>query len=145
MAPVTVEIVTKVINFIKRWPLKLKVFEKLCAEHRRLLFYRSSRWLSLGKSCERAYELVDQLHAFLRKENNQLADCLTENEFLLQLAYLCDIFAKLNKPNLSMQGSDKNVLDISDKIAAFSKSCLCGRKISQMCPKVLSTLFVQSA
>ena len=43
----TVEIVTKLINFIKTRPLKSKVFEKLCAEinaeHRNLLFYCSSR------------------------------------------------------------------------------------------------------
>ena len=43
----TVEIVTKLINFIKTRPLKSKVFEKLCAEmnaeHRSLLFYCSSR------------------------------------------------------------------------------------------------------
>ena len=51
---VTVEIVTKVINFIKTRPLKSRMFEKLCAEmnaeHRSLLFYCSSRWLLLGKS-----------------------------------------------------------------------------------------------
>ena len=121
----TVEVVTKVINFIKTRPLKSRVFEKLCAEmnaeHRSLLFNCSSRWLSLGKSFERVYELVDELQAFLQQENNQLADCLAQNEFLLKLAYLCDIFAKLNKQNISMQGPDKNVLDDSDKIAAFIK------------------------
>ena len=55
----TVEIATKVINFIKIRPLKSKVFEKLCAEmnakHRSLLFYCLSMWLSLGKSFERVY------------------------------------------------------------------------------------------
>ena len=39
----TVDIVTKVINFIKTWPSKSRVFQKLCAEmnaeHRNLLFY----------------------------------------------------------------------------------------------------------
>ena len=121
----TVEIVTKVINFIKTRPSKSRVFEKLCAEmnaeHRSLLFYCSSRWLSLGKSFEQVYELLDELHTFLQQEKNQLADYLAENEFLLKLAYLCDIFAKLNKLNLSMQGADGNMLDISDKIIAFTK------------------------
>ena len=121
----TVEIVTKVINFIKTWPSKSRVFEKLCAEmnaeHRSLLFYCSSRWLLLEKSFERVYKLLDEFHAFLQQEKNQLADYLAENEFLLKLAYLCDIFAKLNKLNLSMQGADRNMLDISDKITAFTK------------------------
>ena len=84
------------------------------AEHRNLLFYCSTRWLSFGKSFERVYELVDNLQAFLQQEDNNLADCLAENKFLLKLAYLCDIFTKLNKLN-------KNMLDVSDKIAAFIK------------------------
>ena len=93
----TVEVVTKAINFIKTRSLKSKVFQKLCAEmnaeHRSLLFYCSSRWLLLGKSFERVYELMDELPAFLQQQNNNLADCLAENKFLLKLAYLCDIFA----------------------------------------------------
>ena len=64
---------------------------------------------------------MDDLKDFLLQENNDLAVYLSENEFLLKLAYLCDAFAKLNKLNVSMQGSDKNVLDISDKIEAFIK------------------------
>ena len=91
------------------------------AEHRSLLFYCSSRWLSLGKSFELVYGLLDELRAFLQQEKNQLADYLSETEFLLKLAYVCDIFDKLNKLNLSMQGADKNVLDISNKITAFTK------------------------
>jgi len=39
---------------------------------------------------------------------------------------LCDIFAKLNKLNISMQGPDTNMLwricyDVSDEVAAFLK------------------------
>ena len=75
----------------------------------------------LGKSFERVYGLLDELRAFLLQEKNQLADYLSETEFLLKLAYVCDIFDKLNKLNLSMQGAHKNVLDISNKITAFTK------------------------
>ena len=121
----TVEIVTKVINLIKTRSLKSRMFEKLSAEmnaeHRSLLFYCSSRWFSLGKSFERVYGLLDELRAFLQQEKNQLADYLSETEFLLKLAYVCDIFDKLNKLNLSMQDAHKNVLDISNKITAFAK------------------------
>ena len=86
-----------------------------------LLFDCSSRWLSLGKSFERVYGLLDELRGFLQQEKNQLADYLSETEFLLKLAYVCDIFDKLSKLNLSMQGAHKNVLDISNKITAFTK------------------------
>ena len=73
-----VDVVTKVMNFIKARPSKSRVFQKLCpemnAEHRSLLFYCWSRWLSLGKSFERVYKLVDELQACLQQENNNLAD-----------------------------------------------------------------------
>ena len=121
----TVEVITKIINYIKTRPSKSRVYQRLCAdtnaEHRSLLFHCSSRWLSLGKSFERVYELVDKLNDFLLQENSDLAAYLSKNEFFLKLAYLCDVFAKLNKLNVSMQGPDKNVFDISDKIEAFIK------------------------
>ena len=65
-------VVTKVMNFIKTRPSKSRVFQELCAEmnaeHGSLLFYCSSRWLSLGKSFERAYKLVDELQVFLQQK-----------------------------------------------------------------------------
>ena len=64
---------------------------------------------------------MDELKDFLLQENNDFAAYLSKNELLLKLAYLCDVFAKLNKLNVSMQGPDKNVLVISDKIEAFIK------------------------
>ena len=48
---------------------------------------------------------------------------MTENEFLLS-----DIFAELNKLNTSMQETDKNMLDVSDKIAAFIKKLSLSKK-----------------
>ena len=115
------------MNFIKARPSKSRVFQELCAEmnaeHGSLLFYCLSRWLSLGKSFEQVYELVNKKR-FLQQNNNNLADCLVENKILLKLAYLCDIFAKLNKLNISMQGPDKNMLDVSDKISVFIKMSL---------------------
>ena len=80
-----------------------------------MLFYYFSRWLSLGKFFERVYELVDELQAFLPQEYNDLADCLAENAFLLKVAYICDIFFKLNKINISMQGWHKIYLTFQIK------------------------------
>ena len=72
-------------------------------EHQICCFYCLSRWLLLRKSFERVYKVVDKLQDFLQQENNNLADCLAKNAFLLKLACLFDIFAKLNKLNISMQ------------------------------------------
>ena len=68
----TADVVTKTINFIKTRPSKSRIFQKLCAqmntEHQSLLFYCSSRCLSLGKSFERVYQLVDELQTFLQQK-----------------------------------------------------------------------------
>jgi len=47
----------------------------------------------------------------------------------LKFVYLCDIFAELNKLNISLQGPDENMLDVSAEIAGIMKNYLCGRKI----------------
>jgi len=57
----------------------------------------------------------------LQQENNQLAHCLAQNEVSFKLAYLCDIFAEVNKLHVSMQGPYKTMLDVSNKIAAFNE------------------------
>ena len=107
----TVEVITKIIIYIKTRPSTSRVFQKLCAdtnaEHRSLLFYCSSWWHSLEKSFERVCELVDELKDFLLQENNDLAAYLSEYEFLLKLAYLCDVFFKLNKLNFLCKGRKK--------------------------------------
>ena len=121
----TVEVITKIINYIKTRPSKSRVFQRLCAdtnaEHRSLLFYCSCRWLHLENPLNESTSRWMNLKDFLLQENNDLAAYLSENEFSLKLADLCDVFAKLNKLNVSMQGPEKIVLDISHKIEAFIK------------------------
>jgi len=47
-----------------------------------------------------------------------------QNKYLLKFSCLCDTFGKLNELGISMQVPDKNMLDLSDKIAAFLKKLL---------------------
>ena len=56
---------------------------------------------------------------FLKEENHALATIFEDEVFLTQLAYLGDIFAKLNQLNISLQGKDSLLLQLHDKINAF--------------------------
>ena len=60
------------------------------------------------------------LHIFKRKKP---CTCyyFEDEVFLTQLAYLCDIFAKLNQLNVSIQKKDAHVLQLHDKITAFKR------------------------
>jgi hypothetical protein len=89
----------KIANFIKTRPLKSRLFEKLCEEmgnfHRSLILQTDVRWLSKGKVLTRLVELREEVALFL-EEKTDLAHSLYNEEFILKLTYLADIFLKLN-------------------------------------------------
>ena len=118
-----VEEIVKVINFLKTSGVRSRIFGKLCADldtpHKQLLFHATTRWLSLGSAFARVFELRQELLTFLQSERHSSAESFQQTDFLLKFSYLCDIFEKLNKLNVSMQGNDANVLELSDKIKAF--------------------------
>lgn len=104
------EVAVKTVNFIKARSLKSRLFLRCCdelgAEHNKLLFYCDSKWLSRCKVLIRVYELRNEISIFLKEESHALATVFQDEFFLTQLAYLCDIFEKLNRLNLSLQGKD---------------------------------------
>jgi hypothetical protein len=51
---------------------------------------------------------------FLKRRNTNITEHFVNEDFLVKLAYLCDIFEKLNPLNLSLQSMEK--------IVAFIKS-----------------------
>ena len=111
------------INFVKTSEVRSCIFSKLCDDlhtpHKQLLFHATTRWLSLGNAFARVFELRQELLTFLQSERHPSAESFQQTDYLLKFSYLCDIFEKLNKLNVSMQGNDANVLELSDKIEAF--------------------------
>uniref|UniRef100_A0A3B4VDX5 HAT C-terminal dimerisation domain-containing protein n=1 Tax=Seriola dumerili TaxID=41447 RepID=A0A3B4VDX5_SERDU len=118
--------VVKTVNLIKRKALNTRLFSSLCegsgSEHDSLLYHSEVRWLSRGSVLERVFELRSEIHDFLREhKHNELADNFCDTEWLTKLAYLTDLFAELNKLNSSMQGRNANVLQMYEKMEAFTK------------------------
>ena len=115
----------KVINFIKSRPLNSRLFHSLCesmgSEHTELLLHTEVRWLSRGRILTRLFELRDEAASFLSEHESPFATYFENTTWLAQLAYLADIFSKLNELNLSLQGKDTNVLNLYDKVAGFQK------------------------
>ena len=94
---------------------------ELGAHYTNLLFSCTARWLSKGKVLLRVYELRNEIFIFLKEENHALAITFEEEVFPTHLAYLCDIFAKLNQLNISLQGKDTHLLQLHDNITAFKR------------------------
>jgi hypothetical protein len=114
----------KLVNSIKSKPLSERLFASLCrdmgSDHEHLLFHTEVRWLSRGNVLRRLFELREELKAFLLADSPH-ADNIGNVEWLAKLAYLADIFEKLNVLNLSLQGKDKTILEVSDKVMGFVK------------------------
>lgn len=121
-----------VVNFIKTRPLKTRVFSAICeemgAEHQAVLFHSEARWLSRGKVLSRVFELREQIRMFLEQEHKyDLAEHFCDENFLAKLAYLSDIFGKLNELNLQLQGKDKHLPQVRQDQLFHSKACNVGQ------------------
>uniref|UniRef100_UPI00358E6FFE protein FAM200C-like n=1 Tax=Myxine glutinosa TaxID=7769 RepID=UPI00358E6FFE len=118
------DVAVKVINFIRAKAKNHRLFQLLAnemgAEHVGLLFHTKVRWLSRGKCLSRLYELRVEVEIFLRDNENNLHVHFDNEEFVMMLAYLADIFGRLNEMNQSLQGRDVTVSDVQDKLAGLS-------------------------
>lgn len=115
----------KTVNFIKARPMNARLFRVLCeemgSEHVQLLLHTEVRWLSRGKVLSRLFELHKEVQMFLQDTNFPLSDIFEDTVWLSQLAYLSDIFSRLNELNLGLQGLSINAFDVQDKINALLK------------------------
>lgn len=122
------ETIMSVVNYIKTRPQKARFFRNMCidmgAEHTSLLYYCKSRWLSRGNVVSRVYELRNEIFLYLTEERHSSAECFINNDFIFKLAYLCDMFERLNSLNVSLQGRESHIIQLSDKILAFKRKLL---------------------
>ncbi|XP_060881854.1 zinc finger BED domain-containing protein 5-like [Metopolophium dirhodum] len=116
-----------IVNYIKSRPLQSRLFKKVCEEmgsqHYSLLLHTEVRWLSRGKVLSRLFELRDDLKIFFSGQNLSISmsyvELLHDDQWLIKLAYLADIFSKLNEVNKSLQGKTITTFVVRDKNIAF--------------------------
>ncbi|XP_040289892.1 protein ZBED8-like [Bufo bufo] len=112
------------VNFVKASSLNSRLFSQLCNEldatHNALLFHTEVRWLSRGKVLKRVFDLRDELRMFFnQKAKPQFEALFSDKSELQKIAYLVDIFVILNELNLSLQGPNATILDLSEKVRSF--------------------------
>ena len=91
------------------------------ANYTSLLYYCEVCWLSRAKLIQRVLELKEEITMFLEKNHNEDGNMFRDDNFIVKLTYLVDIFYKLSVPNKSMQGQQMNLLILKDKVKAFIK------------------------
>ena len=81
------------------------------------------------RKLSRFYELREELLTFCLQENlKEFVKCLSDDRWCSKLAYLADIFHKLNLLNSGMQRRNENILSSTDKINAFQKKVTIWKK-----------------
>ena len=116
--------VTKIINEFRHKALNSPIFETLCEEtgsqYTYLLLHAEVRWLSRDKILARLFVLREELELFFQQQNHQkFPKLLSNNEWVVKVAYLADVFSLLNELNISLQEQLKDVFKVLGKIDAF--------------------------
>lgn len=129
--------VIRIVNYIKGGDLNSRLFKELCedmeADHKVLLYHTNVRWLSKGNVTARTFKLREEIKIFCEEnDKTEFATWLKDEVWLLNLAYLVDIFGQLNRLNCQMQGRNTNIVKFTDALKAFiCKLQLWKRKVTQ--------------
>ena len=111
--------------------MNYRILEKLCqemSEQHEVVFisYRSS--LAFERSSFKAFDGTEKRRfIFLKEKQNSLSLQFDCQEFLYGLAYSADIFSHLNKVNLSIQGPDLTIMDVTERLQALQAKLPCGK------------------
>lgn len=106
--------------------------EDFQSEYINLLYHSDSRWLSRGKVLSRVVSLRTEIEIFLTEKKHSLAEKFNNNDWLAKLAFPSDIFEHLNVLNTEMQGRNRTMVDIGEKITSFkNKLALWRQKLSR--------------
>ena len=121
----TLNVFTKVTNYIKNSPLTVRLFAKLCEDMRvnytSLLCYCEERWLSHAKVIQTVLELKEEIAIFLDENHNEDENMFREDNFIAKLKYLIEIFKMLCVFDKSMQGPQMHLLLQKSQVKAFEK------------------------
>ena len=110
-------------NFVKKGVLNTRLFSKFCkdmsADYTTFLYHTDVRWLLKGNVLFRVFQLREELAEFFGRQRQEFATYFYDPSFVKRLAYLADIFEKLNILNLFMQGSKTTITNLYDSLNAF--------------------------
>ena len=120
----TLKKVMGIVNFIRANAMRHRQFRHMLMLDDEIfrvdfLYHSKMRWLSKGQVLEKILSARKKI-INLYCDNNQ--NCkLSGMNFLQDVAFLCDITSKQNELNASLQGRNKSIYNMWQKILAFRK------------------------
>ena len=117
-------IAVSALNYIRGNALNHRLFKvfrnEVGAKHTLPLYHTEVRWLSRGRVLTHVLKLRKEIEMFLRQRGSSLVVHFENEDFILSLAYLSDVFTHLNDLNISIQGKGTNMITGRKKISAFT-------------------------
>ena len=105
----------KMVNFVKARPLNSRVFSALCNDMGRdhvTLLYNIQKCAGY-QGAKYWHFFLNELKVIFTNHYFHLSDHLHDDEFLTRLAYLGDVFSRLNDLNLGLQGLSGTIFNVS--------------------------------
>lgn len=122
--PTIMKVVTQTINIIKNSALKHRQFRRLIQSSDQkfedLQYFCDVRWLSRGQMLRRFFDLRNVIDEYMKEQGRAIAE-LSNDEWICDLAFLCDICEHLNTLNIYLQGRKQTVVNMYCSINAFVK------------------------
>jgi hypothetical protein len=94
------------------------LLDEIDAHYGDLILHTEVRWLSRGQVLFRFQELLPAIVEFLQ-DRGDLPPQLKDSRWLLYLAFLVHLTAKLNELNTELQGENKTIIKMIGTIDSF--------------------------
>lgn len=118
------KVVINIVNYIRARELNHRKFKSLLDEmnsnYGDVLLHTSVRWLSRGKVLDRFFSLRQEIILFLH-ENDKFYSEIENDGWWCIVSFLCDITKKLSDLNCGLQGENKIISQMANKVFAFEE------------------------
>jgi len=109
----------QIVNYVKPRPPQSRLFKKVCEEigsqHQSLFLHTQVRWLTRGRVLLRLFELCNELKVIFAEQHVSASisthvELSNDEQWLMKLTYLADIFDKLNVICKALKGKTTTIL-----------------------------------
>uniref|UniRef100_UPI003AACC576 general transcription factor II-I repeat domain-containing protein 2B-like n=1 Tax=Centroberyx gerrardi TaxID=166262 RepID=UPI003AACC576 len=119
-----IDVVTKIVNFIRSRALNHRQFVALLEEHETehsdIGYHTAVRWLSLGKVLKRVWDLKAEIREFCEKKGKDIPE-LSDEDRVADFAFAVDVTALMNELNTKLQGKGLFVHEMHSLVKAFMR------------------------